>query len=133
MNGHRVGDLVLKRTASRLLKHIRGGDCAARTGGDEFAVILESITDIDSAIATARKICKYLSQPIFISGSEFRISASIGISIYPDHAQDPVQLYDLADQAMYVIKRNGKGAARVYSASKSEQPFLLDPLLRGSV
>jgi diguanylate cyclase (GGDEF)-like protein len=123
-NGHRIGDLVLKSTASRLLKHIRGGDCAARAGGDEFAVLLESLSDIDAAIATARKICEYLSEPIVIGGIENKISASIGISIYPDHAQDPIQLYDFADQAMYVIKRNGKGAVRVYSPSTSEKKSL---------
>jgi diguanylate cyclase (GGDEF)-like protein len=109
-HGHSVGDIVLQHTAARLMKLIRVGDCAAGVGGDEFVVILESLPEIDAAIAVAQKISTSLSVPVSVDGGNFAISASIGIAVFPDHGHDASVLYDLADQAMYSIKRNGKGA-----------------------
>jgi diguanylate cyclase (GGDEF)-like protein len=108
--GHHIGDIVLQQTAARLMKLIRAGDCAARVGGDEFAVILESLPEIDAAVTVAQKICNSLRVPVDIDGNDLVVSASIGIAFYPDHGRDPGVLYELADQALYSINRNGKCA-----------------------
>jgi diguanylate cyclase (GGDEF)-like protein len=115
--GHSIGDIVLQHTATRLVKITRAGDCAARVGGDEFAVILESVPDFDAAIAVAKKICTSLSEAVTVDGKNLAVSASIGIAVFPDHGREANALYDRADQAMYSIKKNGKGAINMPAMS----------------
>lgn len=117
-HGHDIGDLVLQESARRLVHLIRESDCAARVGGDEFVVLLESLHTPNDAWGVAQKICSQLSQSIRCKGQDCAISASIGIAMFPDHAFDSVQLCEFADQAMYEIKRNGKGAVRFYDPGR---------------
>ena len=106
--GHECGDSVLKATASRIKTTIRETDTVARIGGDEFLVILASIPDLSMVERLANNLIQQVSQPIAIDGIEIVIGSSIGISIYPDDANDAEELIRIADKAMYVIKSGSK-------------------------
>lgn len=106
--GHRVGDLLLQSVAKRLAASVRAVDTVARTGGDEFVVLLSGIGDPKDAGMVSRKILDELSHPFFIEGHEITTSSSIGISIYPTDGKDVNVLKINADRAMYFAKRNGR-------------------------
>ena len=106
--GHRLGDVLLGQVAQRLRSRFRKSDTLARIGGDEFALVLghlQSRTDADRA---AEDVLEVLQSPFDIEGNAVRISASIGISIFPDHGHEGSQLLQQADTAMFAAKRNGK-------------------------
>ncbi len=113
--GHDAGDELLIQTAHRLHDCIRDADTVARMGGDEFTVILSTITSEDDAKTVARKIIKALSQPFVIENKRARIGASIGISLFPEHGTDMDTLLKNADDAMYHAKRAGKNDFRISS------------------
>lgn len=113
--GHAAGDHVLAQVGQVLRKQIRGEDCAARIGGDEFVVILVGRTDPAMLRAIADRIIGLVSRPTRFEGRDCRVSASVGIvrSIdYPDPAAATI-LAD-ADRALYAAKRGGRGQARLY-------------------
>jgi len=112
--GHAAGDSVLKGVASRLVESVRAADTVGRLGGDEFLVILESVSDADSAQGVAEQLVEALSEPLSIGGGETRLSASIGIAIAPDHAVHARHLLRAADNAMYAAKRAGGACSQVY-------------------
>lgn len=107
-HGHAFGDEVLKVVAKRLIETIRQSDCAARVGGDEFAVVPPDLSDCTEAALVAEKMIKAISQPIRIGETEVSVGASIGIAIFPDHGEDPEVLAKLADEAMYRAKLEGR-------------------------
>ncbi|WP_296054789.1 diguanylate cyclase [uncultured Amphritea sp.] len=128
--GHNAGDLVLKETATRLSSSIREVDTVARVGGDEFWILLTEIHDKDSVKIVAEKVVKAVSTPYKAESIDVNISASIGISLYPDHGSDSQKLVELADQAMYVTKRQGKNSyafADTVIHSNSELPTEKSP------
>lgn len=106
--GHGVGDELLKAVAKRLIGCVRGVDTVARTGGDEFVVVLNGIGDQTDAAMVSSKILDELSRPFFIDSHEVDISGSIGISVYPKDAKDVNVLKAKADLAMYHAKHNGR-------------------------
>lgn len=110
--GHEGGDLLLIKISKRILHCIRETDTLARLGGDEFTIILSTIKSADDAQIVARKIIKELSNPLAIKGYEKQISASIGISIYPEDGVSTDLLIQKADHAMYEAKRDGKNDFR---------------------
>lgn len=101
--GHFEGDKVLIEIAARIKLEIRKVDLVARIGGDEFIVIID-IESIDQAKHVAQKLIGQIEQPLIIQKSSTTVSASIGISIYPDDANNAKELLDHADQAMYEAK-----------------------------
>ncbi|WP_298220583.1 sensor domain-containing diguanylate cyclase [Halothiobacillus sp.] len=103
--GHDVGDLLLAEVAKRLRLSLRESDIAARFGGDEFLVLLPTIESDDDARIVADKIADSLRLPFPIADNAIRISASIGIAIYPDNGHDENYLIRNADMAMYKAKR----------------------------
>lgn len=107
--GHEAGDLVLREIARRLRENVRAEDTAARIGGDEFLVILGNLPDTQAAATVAREIGNALSHPIEIQDHSIISGASIGIAVYPDHTGDVKAMRHIADQAMYQVKRSGKG------------------------
>ena len=113
--GHHAGDEVLKAVAQRVSGVLRVSDTVARLGGDEFAVILPH-SDEAGALQVARKVRSAVKMPIQVGGTSVSIDASIGISLYPEHATDSTTLMRYADQAMYVAKARGDGAV-VHSAA----------------
>ena len=106
--GHETGDLVLKTTANRIKAEIRETDTVARIGGDEFLVILAGLPDRRIADRIATNLIQQVAQPIEINQKSVHVSASIGISLYPDDGSDSQALIRIADKAMYQIKGMGK-------------------------
>lgn len=106
--GHEIGDRLLLAIAQRLSNSLRNSDIVARLGGDEFTVILRAIPNVQIAAKVADKILANITEPIVFNGSSTRVSASIGISIYPDNSLDPDTLLKQADAAMYRAKHLGK-------------------------
>jgi len=107
--GHDAGDLCLQQVAARIAGRLRAVDTVARTGGEEFAIILGELPNKNSALAVARSVLESISQPIEAGGFCFNVSASVGIAIYPDDGTDASQLRRAADTAMYRAKQAGGG------------------------
>jgi len=106
--GHTLGDALLQKVAQRISGCLRDGDTVARLGGDEFVIMLPDLIDIQDAAKVASKILEALSPPFDLDQHELFVSVSIGISIYPDNAQNMDGLLADADGAMYYAKKLGK-------------------------
>jgi diguanylate cyclase (GGDEF)-like protein len=109
--GHDAGDQLLCQVGERLNTVLRASDIAARLGGDEFGVLLGGLCDITQAEAVADKILGAIAQPFPIKGLNLRVTASIGIALFPEHARDHEQLMQHADVAMYEAKSTQSGRA----------------------
>jgi diguanylate cyclase (GGDEF)-like protein/PAS domain S-box-containing protein len=129
--GHRVGDLVLRDLAPRLQGPLRRGDVVARLGGDEFAILLSPPTDATAAFAIAGRITHCLRQPLYVDGMCFRLSASIGVALHPQHGDKAGHLLHCADTAMYIAKRDRLRIA-LYDPD-SEVAMGKDLVLRGEL
>lgn len=117
--GHEAGDRVLKTVAARLAACIRISDTVGRIGGDEFTILLATLAHYEDAGQVADKILDALSRPISLpDGQQDTIGSSIGISVFPDDAQDGDSLLATADDAMYKVKRNGKNSYCFYHSCK---------------
>jgi diguanylate cyclase (GGDEF)-like protein len=114
--GHEAGDLVLKEVAQRLLGCLREGDTVGRLGGDEFVVLIEELPEPMHVAAVAQKILAAVVKPFVVGAQEFNITASIGISTYPDDGEDMQGLLKNADISMYRAKEQGKNNYQFYSA-----------------
>lgn len=106
--GHTVGDQLLQSVAQRLVACVRQSDTISRQGGDEFVLLLPFIEHSEDAAFSAQKILTALAEPHHIELHSLHISASIGISVYPDDGQDAETLIKNADAAMYHVKENGR-------------------------
>ncbi|MBI3529148.1 MAG: EAL domain-containing protein [Betaproteobacteria bacterium] len=113
--GHHIGDLLLKEVSSRMASCIRGGDTLSRLGGDEFVVTLESLAHAEDASQVALKIIDALHRPISVGSHTLNTSCSIGISIYPNDAEDSRELMKNADTAMYHAKERGRNNFQFFS------------------
>lgn len=107
--GHTVGDEVLRRAAHALSRAVRGSDTVSRQGGDEFVLLLTDIAVAADAAYIAEKVSAAVAVPSLFGDHVVRVTASLGISIYPDNGSDAAVLIDLADAAMYRAKRRGLG------------------------
>lgn len=131
--GHATGDLLLIRIGKLLLNCLPEDATVARIGGDEFSIILTNITNRAEVVNKAKEIVNSLKQPIIIKGYDITISASIGISFFPNDGCDPDVLIKNADRAMYRVKENGKNNYAIYSSSiddKSVNQLILESDLR---
>ncbi len=106
--GHEIGDRLLVTVGQRLSNCLRGSDTVSRLGGDEFTVILRAIPNVQVAAKVAEKILSTITEPIVLDGYTTKVSASIGISIYPVNSRDSENLIKQADSAMYRAKHLGK-------------------------
>jgi diguanylate cyclase (GGDEF)-like protein len=113
--GHEAGDQLLQEVAIRLKGCIRDSDTVARLGGDEFVVLLPELQDEKYAALVAQKILAAAAKPFTLMGQEFRVTASIGISTYPQDGFDEQTLTKNADIAMYQAKAEGKNNFQFYS------------------
>jgi len=114
--GHAAGDRVLQVTAERLRKSVRAQDVVSRLGGDEFTIILEELSNIKDVENLATKIIGLVSEPIRLEEQELTVSASIGISIYPDDADNAQDLSKAGDAAMYSAKSRGRQTFAFFAA-----------------
>lgn len=106
--GHDVGDQALKLMAKRILLSLRKTDTVARIGGDEFAAIITDVKIKEGVAEVVEKLTKVISVPTDLGDGEICLGASIGVSIYPDHADTAEQLLSLADEDMYKVKEKRK-------------------------
>jgi len=113
--GHGTGDEVLKQTAERIRTLLRESDTPARTGGDEFTVLLENMEKNAHIEVVARKLINIFKRPFNVKDQVIYTTVSIGISIYPDDAQTIDQLMKYADIAMYQVKEDGRNDYRFFS------------------
>jgi len=113
--GHQVGDQLLKQVATALSARLREGDTLARLGGDEFVVLLEHVDGQYGATQVAQKMVALFEQPFTVSGHELFVTGSIGISLFPQDAQDANLLIRHADVAMYQAKSRGRNGYQFYS------------------
>ena len=132
--GHATGDGLLKQVAKRIVASVRETDSVARIGGDEFTVILESAARLEDAGQVAAKILDAVAEPYIVGNRELRVTASIGIAIYPFDADSSQALLRDADIAMYSAKANGSNTFQYFTPklrqSASERLSLIDGLRR---
>ncbi len=120
--GHDVGDQLLQTVAQRLQTCVREQDTISRQGGDEFIAVLPG-TDTSGAEMVAEKMLRSIVQPFLIEGHDLRISSSIGIAVYPDHAQDSSTLIKYADVAMYQAKEGGRNHCLLFNPSMNASAY----------
>ena len=113
--GHEAGDQLLQEVAVRIKSCARESDTVARLGGDEFVVLMPSIDNGSDAGVLAQRILAAIARPFVLASTEFRVTASIGISTYPDNGLDEQTLKKKADIAMYHAKSEGKNNFQFYS------------------
>ena len=119
--GHAAGDACLKEVAARLKQRLRTVDTAARIGGEEFMVILDEIKSVADAERVAEDLLFALSAPFVVDGRRVQLSASMGVSLYPDDAVEPADLWRMADTAMYQAKQAGGNRHRLFSRLAERQ------------
>ncbi len=116
--GHAAGDRILAVVAERARKCVRASDTVGRLGGDEFLAILPE-TSLEGAIGVAAKLGAALAEPYVLDNATARLSASIGVAMFPDHGTDPERLQRAADAALYRAKRDGKNRMVVSDATRA--------------
>lgn len=114
--GHAAGDAVLQQVAQRLKSRIRDSDTVARMGGDEFAVVMPGIAGSDAAVHVANELVAGLAEPFRLPEHSAQISGSIGIALYPQHADSVEGLTQCADMAMYAAKHAGKNQVQIWKS-----------------
>lgn len=134
--GHDVGDMLLQEIARRISACVRGSDTVARLGGDEFTVILSELPNTRHVEDVAQKIVSSLAEPYHIDKEIVHVSASIGITLYPNDANGISALMKNADQAMYIAKNKGRNqfshfTAALPQAEQTRAPLIND--LRGAI
>ncbi len=119
--GHSAGDLLLKLSADRIRHCLRPGDIAIRLGADEFLVLLPAIRDTQDLLGLIEGLQRRLHDPADIGQERVRLSASIGVSLYPEHGQTPDSLISAADNAMHEAKRRGRNGYLFHSPDMTAQ------------
>jgi diguanylate cyclase (GGDEF)-like protein/PAS domain S-box-containing protein len=134
--GHAVGDELLKAVAERLKKVVRAGDTVARSGGDEFVIVLDDVADRRDVDVVARSIIDTFKRPFFVDDHDLFVTASIGVSVFPSNGSAADQLIRNADLAMYQAKDKGRNTFELYNAGSHDafsRKLSLDSDLRKAV
>jgi diguanylate cyclase (GGDEF)-like protein len=134
--GHAAGDVLLKVVANRLKECVRESDTVARQGGDEFIVVMENVQSIAEVKLATDRMQSMLAKPILIEGQEIYVTASIGISLFPQDAKQAAPLIRNADVAMYRAKQIGRNCVHFYHPAldtHSLERLSLDSRLRRAV
>lgn len=134
--GHNIGDILLGQVSERLQSRIRKSDTLARMGGDEFVVALTQLKRKEEAELAGNSLLQVLTAPFQIDSHEISISASLGVSIFPDNSEDANVLLQQADSAMYAAKRSGKGRLLYFQSelgSQVREKMNLENQLRGAI
>ena len=131
--GHRSGDALLQQIGARLKRVVHDGDTVSRLGGDEFLVLMPGMGGPGSVPAIAGKIIDSFRQPFAVDGNEVFVTLSIGISLFPDDADNADTLIQSADTAMNRVKREGRDGYRLYTAemnARARERMKLETSLR---
>lgn len=134
--GHNIGDALLGHVAQRMKARFRQSDTLARIGGDEFTLILENVQGPADADTVAQDALELLKAPFEVDGHSIRMTASIGISLFPDHAPESGLLLRQADCAMFAAKRNGKNRVVQFGdglGSAARERLMLEGELRHAI
>ena len=123
--GHEAGDALLNEVTSRFKLALRASDAIARLGGDEFVVMVQEMAHPEQAAHVARKLLSAAMKPVVLMGHECRVTASIGIAVYPNDGEDEQSLMKNADIAMYFAKEEGKNNFQFYSKDIKSQSLEL--------
>ena len=123
--GHDRGDQLLVQAADRLRGIVRETDTVARLGGDEFAILLKTVRGIDDGVAFAERVLEAFDAPYEIDGLVLHVETSIGLALFPDHADDMQSLLKLADVAMYIAKAGRRGMSVYDSEGDTNSPARL--------
>jgi diguanylate cyclase (GGDEF)-like protein len=119
-HGHAVGDQLLQQASARLKAAVRGEDTVARLGGDEFVVLAAELESTEHAAVVAEKLLAACRKSFVIDDNEFFVSASLGVSLFPDDGQDAEDLLSHADAALYRAKDLGRGSFQFYTPALTE-------------
>ena len=131
--GHEAGDQLLKEISTRFKASLRASDIVARLGGDEFVVLVQEVETTEQIVTIARKLLSAALKPLILFGQECRVTASIGIAMYPGNGDDEQALMKNADIAMYIEKEEGKNNFQFFSndiKSQSLERLALENNLR---
>lgn len=131
--GHDIGDQFLQKVAERIRCAAREEDTLARFGGDEFVLLLDDVTQVNTVGIVANKILSSLSQPFEVGGFQLYAAASIGIGLYPDNGESMEELLRCADIAMYRAKELGRNTLQFYTLeinTRAQETLLLERGLR---
>ena len=134
--GHNVGDLLLIEIANRLSATVRESDVVARLGGDEFVILQSDLVNKNDCESVLRRCIELVSQPYYIDAHELHVTASAGISLYPDDGSEEEDLLKCADLAMYSAKSGGKNNYQFYVSSMSSsvnKRAIIEERLRKSI
>lgn len=115
--GHKTGDEVLKEFAARLVRSVRASDLVARLAGDEFVIIFEGVNGAAEVRQIGAKIIDAIRQPFELASGPLPVTTSVGIAIFREGALTPAQLLDLADQALYAAKGQGRDGVALLEAA----------------
>ncbi|MGE5525854.1 MAG: EAL domain-containing protein [Rhodospirillaceae bacterium] len=117
--GHAAGDALLTAVSGRLQEQLPDVHTVARLGGDEFTIIVDDLEQRDQLAAVARRVLDLLAQPVAMDGVDIYVTASIGLTVFPDDAQDVDGLVQAADMAMYQAKNAGRNNYEFYSSARA--------------
>jgi diguanylate cyclase (GGDEF)-like protein len=119
--GHQAGDAVLRAVGQRLLQSVRSADAVARIGGDEFTILIHNPARADDAARIAEKVLETVGRPFVLPEGSVQVTASVGISLFPEDGSDAESLLRHADLAMYRAKEEGRNTCRFFTPALSEQ------------
>ena len=134
--GHTAGDVLLREVARRLKECVREEDTVARLGGDEFAVLLPHVAGIEATVLVGERLLATFAAPVIIAEQQILVTASIGISLYPDDGPDLEALIEGADAAMYRAKELGRNTVEIFSPAlltQAHERLALEAALRLAV
>jgi diguanylate cyclase (GGDEF)-like protein/PAS domain S-box-containing protein len=134
--GHAIGDILLQQVSERLVRSVRSDDTVGRLGGDEFAVVLSNLATAQDAKLVAQKIMAGFNEPFRLDQSEIYVTASIGITLYPDDSADQDALIRNADIAMYRAKEEGRNTYEFYAPemnARATERLDMEVLLRRAI
>jgi diguanylate cyclase (GGDEF)-like protein len=119
--GHNVGDELLVALSLRMNKALREGDTLARIGGDEFIAVMTDLEKIEDSKPVLKRLLKAAADPVTVGDTVMKVSASVGVTLYPQDGVDADELMRHADQAMYVAKQAGKNCYHLFDTAQDNQ------------
>lgn len=119
--GHHFGDQVLIEVARRMTQQVRPGDTVVRMGGDEFIVLLPNLHRVEDVVPVIERLMASIAEPYCIQGIDLHLSASVGITLSDGHIEQPMQLIQQADMAMYKAKQQGRNNFQWYTCDLNQR------------